>query len=171
VLMRQIIGWSAIAIFGVLFAINAAFMLASPRAWFRSPWWKWAHGSLTEDKYASGWGAIQVRLAGAGFLAVIAWVLYDALLRPRIDELWVLRLQIVSWCICAVVSFIMVINAAFMLASPRAWFRLPPWIRTQGPLTADKYASGLGAGLVRVIGGGVLAFIGWLLYNMILKAR
>jgi hypothetical protein len=61
--------------------INAAFMLASPRTWFRLPGWLRTQGSLTKDKYASGWGAIQIRLTGAVILAAIAWVLYDMVLR------------------------------------------------------------------------------------------
>ena len=61
--------------------INAAFMLASPRAWFHLPAWIRAQGSLIEDKYASGWGAIQVRLTGALILAAIAWVLFDIISR------------------------------------------------------------------------------------------
>jgi hypothetical protein len=61
--------------------INGAFMLVSPRAWFRLPGWLKRQGSLTEDKYARGWRAIQLRLTGAMILAAIAWVLYDMLLR------------------------------------------------------------------------------------------
>jgi len=64
----------------LLMAINAAFMLASPRSWFRLPAWLRAQGSLTEDKYATGWGAVQVRVTGAVILASIAWVLYDMFL-------------------------------------------------------------------------------------------
>ena len=66
---------------GLVSTINAAFMLASPRSWFRLPAWLRAQGSLTEDKDATGWGAVQVRVAGAGILGVIVWVLYDMLLK------------------------------------------------------------------------------------------
>jgi len=45
------------------------------------PAWLRAQGSLIEDKYANGWGAIQIRLTGALILAAIAWVLYDMFLR------------------------------------------------------------------------------------------
>jgi len=79
--MTRIVGWCIAVLVGLLMTINAAFMLASPRTWFRLPGWLRAQGSLTEDKYASGCGAIQVRVTGAIILVAIAWVLYDMLLR------------------------------------------------------------------------------------------
>jgi hypothetical protein len=75
--MKIILGWSMVAIIGAVVFVNALFMLASPTAWFRLPGWIRAQGTLTEEKYATGWGAISVRLTGAVMLAVIAWVLYD----------------------------------------------------------------------------------------------
>ena len=79
----RILGWLAIAVIGVGFVVNGLFMLLSPRAWFRLPDWISGRGSLTEKRYGSGWGAIQVRLLGAIFVGVVFWVLYDALMRPR----------------------------------------------------------------------------------------
>jgi len=77
--VRSILGWGIAAVVaGVLF-VNAAFMLASPKAWFRLPGWLRAQGSLNERTYANGWAAIQLRLAGALILAVIAWVGYEML--------------------------------------------------------------------------------------------
>ena len=78
--MKIILGWSIVAVVGAIMFVNALFMLASPKAWFRLPHWVRAQGSLTEGKYGSGWGGIQVRLAGAVMLAVIGWVLYDSLI-------------------------------------------------------------------------------------------
>jgi hypothetical protein len=79
--MLRIVGLCIAVVVGMVMTINASFMLASPRAWFRLPAWLRAQGSLMEDKYASGWGAVQVRLTGALILAAIAWVLYDMLLK------------------------------------------------------------------------------------------
>ena len=81
-LMLRIVGVCIAILVGVIMTLNAAFMLASPRSWFRLPTWLKAQGSLIEGKYASGWGAIQIRLTGALILAAIAWVLYDMFL-PR----------------------------------------------------------------------------------------
>lgn len=79
--MWRIVGLCGVAALVVVLALNGAFMLVSPRAWFRLPKWVGLHGSLTEARYAKGWGAIQTRLTGAIVLAVIVWALCDSLLR------------------------------------------------------------------------------------------
>jgi hypothetical protein len=79
--MLRIVGLCIAVVVGLVMTINAAFMLASPRSWFRLPTSLRAQGSLIEDKYANGWGAIQIRMTGALILAAIAWVLYDMFLR------------------------------------------------------------------------------------------
>jgi hypothetical protein len=170
-LMKVILGWSFIVVLGAVLLVNALFMLASPRAWFRLPRWVGAQGSLTQEKYASGWGGMQVRLAGAVMLGFIAWVLYHSLARqplPKEKEL-VLTLSIIGWCIVALVGVHMAVNAAFMLASPRAWFRLPGWLRAQAPLTEQKYATGWGGILVRLAGAVMLVALGWVLYGSFVK--
>jgi len=68
---------------GLMITVNAALMLASPQLWFHLPVWLRAQGSLTEKKYASGWGAVQIRIAGGLILSAIVWVLYDMLLKAR----------------------------------------------------------------------------------------
>jgi hypothetical protein len=78
--MRTIVGWSIVAVVGAVMLVNALFMLASPRAWFRLPRWLLAKGTLAEQEYATGWGSITVRLTGVAMLAVIGWVLYDSLI-------------------------------------------------------------------------------------------
>ena len=79
--MKLILGWSIVVIVGGVLLVNALFMLFSPRKWFQLPSWILAKGTLTEKKYASGWGGIEVRLAGAAMLAVLGWVLHDALMK------------------------------------------------------------------------------------------
>jgi hypothetical protein len=82
--MRQILGWFYGAVLGAVLLVNALFMLISPQAWFRLPYWFPARSSsMTEAKYGSGWGGIEVRLTGAVMLALIVWVLYDMFLRAR----------------------------------------------------------------------------------------
>ena len=97
-MMKIILGWSLIVVLGTVMFVNALFMLVSPRAWFRLPSWIGVRGTLTEEKYASGWGGIQVRSVGAISLGFIAWVLYHSLIRqplPRENEL-VLMLSIIG---------------------------------------------------------------------------
>ena len=79
----QILGWLTVAAVGLVLVVNGLFMVLSPRAWFRLPSWIPGRGSLTEKRYGSGFGAIQVRIVGALFLGVIVRVLYDSLVRPR----------------------------------------------------------------------------------------
>jgi hypothetical protein len=84
--MTTILQWAMAGlggIVGLLVTINAAYMVISPRAWFRLPDFLRLNGSLSEKKYAEGLGADAVRLLGAIFLTGIGWVLYDLLFRNR----------------------------------------------------------------------------------------
>jgi hypothetical protein len=74
-------GWVCLILLVGLVLFNGAFMLVSPRAWFRLPFWLRLTGTLSEDNYATGAGAIEVRLTGAAVLGFIGWVLYDILAR------------------------------------------------------------------------------------------
>lgn len=38
--------------------VNAIYMLRSPSAWFRLPWWLRATGSLSQGRHTSGLGAL-----------------------------------------------------------------------------------------------------------------
>jgi hypothetical protein len=68
-----------VAVITVAFLLfNGTVMLVSPKAWFALPFWIRATGGLREEKYASGGGAVQVRIVGAIFLGGIGWVLYDS---------------------------------------------------------------------------------------------
>lgn len=76
----EIVNWCWAILVGLIMAINASFMLVSPQAWFRRlPGWLRGQGSFTEDRLATRWGVIHVRLTGAMILAAIAWVLYEIL--------------------------------------------------------------------------------------------
>jgi len=74
--MKQFIGVFCFIVTIVAVVGNATLMLISPRVWFRIPHWMRLSGSLTEAKFSTGWGAIQVRLLGACFLGVMAWFLH-----------------------------------------------------------------------------------------------
>lgn len=71
--------WSFAAILSLQATINAVFMLSSPRRWFKLPAWLRATGPFTEDKHATGLGAVQIRLVGAVVLAGTAWFGYEVL--------------------------------------------------------------------------------------------
>jgi hypothetical protein len=58
--------------------VNGLIMLISPRIWFKMPFWIRASGSLSKEKYGSGWCAVQIRLLGAIFLGLVIWFVYGA---------------------------------------------------------------------------------------------
>jgi hypothetical protein len=60
-------------------AVNAGFMLISPRAWFQLPAWLAGRGTLTKKRYSSGWGALQLRVLGGVILGTLLWVIFNIL--------------------------------------------------------------------------------------------
>ena len=74
--MKQVIGVICLIVTVVAVVSNATLMIVSPRMWFRAPHWVRLSGSLNETKYSSGWGAIQIRILGACFLAIMIWFLH-----------------------------------------------------------------------------------------------
>jgi hypothetical protein len=75
----------------------------------------------------------------------------------------------IFWFSVAVVTLIVIaVNASFMLFSPKAWFRLPGWIRLNGTLTEKRYGSGAGSIDVRVLGAIFLIVVGWMFKRMII---
>jgi hypothetical protein len=74
--MKQIVGMVCLIVTVVAVVTNATLMLISPKIWFRVPRWIRFSGSLSETQYRSGWGAIQIRLLGACFLAIMIWFLH-----------------------------------------------------------------------------------------------
>ena len=81
--MLLILGRFIAIVVAAIMAINGAFMLVSPRAWYRLPSWLRAQGTLSEAEYGSGWGAVQLRIVGAAILAAIAWAVYSLLTGRR----------------------------------------------------------------------------------------
>jgi hypothetical protein len=73
--------------------------------------------------------------------------------------------HIFGWPLVAATGLIVGVNALYMLISPRAWFRLPRWIRAEGSLTKENYSTGWGAIQVRLTGALTLALIGWVIYE------
>ena len=71
--------------------------------------------------------------------------------------------------ICFVVVLgVLSVNAPLMFISPRAWFRLPTWIRLSGSLSEAKYSAGWGAVQVRILGAVLLATILYFRHGLIL---
>jgi len=81
--MMQTVGWFAVCTLALVLLVNGAFMLVSPRAWFRLPDYLRFSGSLTEERYSSGWGGLQTRITGGLFVSGILWVIYHMLVAHR----------------------------------------------------------------------------------------
>lgn len=75
--MIHFVGWIIVGFVAVVMVLNGTFMLISPSAWFRLPSWLRAQGTLTQDRYSSGWGALQLPIAGGLIIASIIWVLHS----------------------------------------------------------------------------------------------
>ncbi len=79
----QLFSRIAAGLVGIYLLVNGIFMLVSPRAWFRLPYWLSAIGSLRQEKHASGWGAVKVRSGGAAMIVVLAWLIYSVFFLQR----------------------------------------------------------------------------------------
>lgn len=76
-------------------------------------------------------------------------------------------LHIGLWAALAVTVTILLINAVYMVISPRAWFALPRWLGLQGVLTLERHGNRWGALQVRVLGAIVIATVGWIATELI----
>lgn len=74
-LMKQVLLVTIVVLTILVVGINAVYMLVSPKAWFRLPTWIRKQGTLTREDSTHGWGAVNVRIAGAVILAGIVWIL------------------------------------------------------------------------------------------------
>jgi hypothetical protein len=79
----QLLARIAEGLVGIYLLVNGIFMVVSPRAWFRLPYWLSAIGSLRQEKHASGWGAMKVRAGGAAMLVALAWMAYSVFFLHR----------------------------------------------------------------------------------------
>ena len=78
----KIIELLAFAALIILFAINGAYMLISPRAWLRSRWLANKNIGFRE-KYRDPGNHAELRILGAIFLGGIVWMGYNVLFGRR----------------------------------------------------------------------------------------
>jgi hypothetical protein len=78
-------------------------------------------------------------------------------------------MHVLGWSIVLIVGALIAVNASVMLASPKAWFRLPGWMLLKGTLTDKKYGQGWGATQVRLTGAIMLSVIMWVLYDALIR--
>ena len=153
ILIKLLILAFAIYVF-IAVIINGLFMLVSPKAWFRLPCWFRAIGWISARKSTSDWGGAQIRLLGAMFVGVMAYVVYSMFIthhggsspRSEPDGLssfigskashlfsQIVRgdhvMRAIVTILWGLVTVGITVNGSFMLVSPHAWLRLPWWIR------------------------------------------
>jgi hypothetical protein len=75
-------------------------------------------------------------------------------------------MQLAFCVLTAIVGLMMVINAIFMLVSPKAWSSLPGWIRAQGFWFEAKCARGGGSIEARLTGALLLGVVGLIIRSM-----
>lgn len=142
----------------VAIVINGLLMFVSPKAWFHLPRGLKASGSLPAGRYSSGWGAIEVRLAGAAVLGLIAYMFRRILAgsHEEMPPLKILQEQNTLRWIASVFMWILIfgltINGFFMLISPNMWFRLPWWIRGRLGFAEKVLSHGWGIVFLRCAG-------------------
>ena len=76
---------------------------------------------------------------------------------------------LVVLCILMLFSALL-INGIVMLISPRAWFRMPSWIRLSGGLAERKYGIGFGAIQVRLLGAVTVTTVFYLLHEIFFRS-
>ena len=84
--MLHTLGWFAVFLFGLFFAVSGAVMLVSPRTYFQWLGRLLPRGRrMTGNQYGPRWTAIQLwtRVRGALLLATIAWVAYRGFVKIR----------------------------------------------------------------------------------------
>lgn len=77
ILLLKIVGAYA---FLTLF-INALIMAFSPKRWFNLPNWICYKGSLSEKKYSTGLGSLQIRIVGIIMSVTFIFLIIDFLFR------------------------------------------------------------------------------------------
>ena len=76
-------------------------------------------------------------------------------------------LHLGSWVALALTVAVMLINAFYMLISPRAWFSLPSWLGLQGALTLHRNTGPWGELQVRILGAIIIATVGWIAFELV----
>src|ERR1700694_1430845 len=92
----------------------------------------------------------------------------DGVREILLKELRLRMLDILGWFIVAVACVLGAVNDFFMVVSPRAWLRLPNWIRTPGFWFEGNCASGAAAIQARLTGALLLALVVLVLYASLL---
>jgi hypothetical protein len=78
-------------------------------------------------------------------------------------------MKMVYWFCLFITLIVFGFNGLIMLISPRAWFRMPFWLRFSGSLPELKYVSGWGAITVRLLGICLISLVVYLSYGIVFR--
>lgn len=79
--------------------------------------------------------------------------------------------RICLWIAFGVTVAVILVNALYMVASPRAWFSLPRWLGLQGALRADRYGSGWAGLRIRALGAIIVVTLAWIGYDLLFSQQ
>ena len=71
------------------------------------------------------------------------------------------------WVAFGITVTVMLVNAFYMVISPRAWFGLPKWLGLQGVLTRERYGSSWGGLQVRILVAIIIGTVGSVAYALL----
>jgi hypothetical protein len=77
-------------------------------------------------------------------------------------------MRILGGLLGIVLAALLLLNGAFMLISPPAWFKLPEWLASHGNLNPDKYSTGWGALQIRICGAAFISVVVWVVFSIVL---
>jgi len=154
------------AFFGLWMLILGLIMLISPRTVFQLPYGLGFTGSLRKEEYSKGWGAIQLRIFGAILIGTIIWVIYDAFFALRYKEVKLDGMFLMLGRVIQGIAVLLgLINGLPMIVSPRAWYRLPRWLRISwSSLGKEQSSSKWSAIRLRIIGFLIIAIATWIIF-------
>jgi hypothetical protein len=176
---------------------NGIIMLVSPRAWARLPRWiRWFENRVSATRYATRWGSIEIRLAGAAILGFMALVFRTMMISNSRGEsaspsgnvrhlptsqqltqhpvLFFGNWDTVQWfpAVCFFILFVIIaVNGVVMLGWPHLWFRLPWWVRGRRGFAERAMKSPMGFIFLRWAGAIALGFDALLMYAFLSNFR
>ena len=71
-------------------------------------------------------------------------------------------ITVLTYGLAVIALILTAVNAICMLVSPRAWFRLPYWLRAEGTLSQARFGRPTGLLFLRLAGGLILLSMAWL---------
>jgi len=158
--IRNVLGVAFFAVTLILVLVNGLAMPISPRRFFSLPSWVRAQGSLTRERYTSGWGGLQLRILGGVFVAGVVWFALALFGFHTPMSVKVFSSSGIPGRMTLAISMIAVfVYGGTMLILPRWFVSLPTWLR--GSLPPEIYTSRAGALAIRILGGAFVATVVW----------